>query len=175
MMETASINFTISSPDIQNGSSINMTAAFDPTVGDINLKDVVCEYTQPGGGTPNTRLTSYDTRFHEVGPATSLTAFESARLTIVSPFNPMVLTIAPITFKDEKRMFFCILEYYNGRPAFSIKSEQHILENVYSKLLIQLFIPIIVLIHYDFYRSFRISRAQTIFQFGPYKIDITIH
>ena len=135
-METASINVTISSPDIQNGSSINMTATFDPTVGDVNLKDVVCEYTQPGGGAPNTRLTSYRPGFNIIIPAATLTASESARLTIVSTGNPMVLTIAPIAFEDEKRQFFCTLEYYIGIPAFSVRSEQHTLENVYSKLLI---------------------------------------
>ena len=138
-METASINVTISSPDIQNGSSINMTAAFDPTVGDSNLKDVVCEYTKPGGGTPHTRLTTYHAGVKQIIPSSSIKASESARLAIVSSGNPMVLTIAQITFKDEKRQFFCTVEYYSGLVAISIESEKHTLENVYSKLLIQLF------------------------------------
>ena len=138
-METASINVNISSPDIQTGSSISMTATFEPTVGNSSLKNVVCQHTQPGGGRPNTRLTTYSTRFHEIFPDASLPASESARLTIVSPFNPMVLIIAPIAFEDEKRKFFCTLEYYVGRSAFKIRSERHTLENVYSKLLIKLF------------------------------------
>ena len=135
-MEAASINVTISSPDIQNGSSINMTATFDPTVGDVNLKDVVCEYTQPGGGAPNTRLTTYHTGLNQIVPSSTLTASESARLTVVLSGNPMVLTVDPIAFEDEKRQFFCTLEYYSGLPIINIKSEQHSLENVYSKLLI---------------------------------------
>ena len=138
-METASINVTISSPDIQNGSSINMTAAFDPTVGDSNLKDVVCEYTKPSGGTPHTRLATYHAGVKQIIPSSSIKASESARLAIVSSGNPMVLTIAPITFKDEKRQFFCTVEYYSGLVAISKESEKHTLENVYSKLLIQLF------------------------------------
>ena len=138
-METASIDVKISSPDIQNGTSICMTATFEPTVGNSSLRDLICQYTQPGGGAPITRLTSYRPGFNLIIPAATLTASESARLTIVSPFNPMVLTIAPIAFEDEKRQFFCTLEYYIGRPAFSIRSEQHTLENVYSKLLIKLF------------------------------------
>ena len=137
-METASINVTISSPDIQNGSSIKMTATFDPTVGDVNLKDVVCEYTQPGGGPPNTRLTTYHTGLNQIVPSSTLTATESARLTVVLSGNPMVLTVDPIAFEDEKRQFFCTLEYYSGLPIINIKSEQHTLENVYSKLLIKL-------------------------------------
>ena len=139
MTETASINVTISSPDIRNGSSINLTATFDPTVGDSTLKDMVCEYTKPGGGTPNTRLTTYHTGVKQIVPSSTLTASESARLTIVSSGNPMVLTIAPIIFEDEKRQFFCTLDYYSGLPVINIKSEQHTLENVYSKLLIKLF------------------------------------
>ena len=138
-METASINVTISSPDIRNGSSINMTVTFDPTVGNSNLKDVVCEYSQPGGGTPNTRLTTYHTGLKQIVPAFALPASVSARLTIVLSGNPMVLTIEPITFEDEKRQFFCKLEYYIGLSGKSIRSEQHTLENVYSKLLIKLF------------------------------------
>ena len=138
-MEIASINVTISSPDIQNGSSINMTAAFDPTVGNSSLKDVIFQYTQPGGGTPNTRLTTYHIGAKQIIPALTLPASVSARLTIVSSGNPMVLTIAPITFDDEKRQFFCSLEYYIGLSAFIIRSKQHTLENVYSKFLIQLF------------------------------------
>ena len=139
-METASINVTISSPDIQNGSSVNMTATFDPTVGDSNFKDLICAYTQPGGGAPNTHLTTYHAGVQQIIPDATLAASESARLTIVSPFNPMVLTIAPITFEDEKRQFFCTLEYYIGLAVISIESEQHTLENVYSKLLINLFL-----------------------------------
>ena len=138
-METASINVNISSPDIQNGSSINMTAAFDPTVGNSSLKDVICQYTKPGGGTPNTRLTTYHIGAKQIIPALTLPASVSARLKIALSGNPMVLTIAPITFEDEKRQFFCTLEYYIGLSAFIIRSKQHTLENVYSKFLIQLF------------------------------------
>ena len=138
-METASINVTISSPDIQNGSSINMTATFDPTVRSSSLSDVLCQYTQPGGGTPNTLLTKYHTGVKYIIPHADLTASESARLTIVSSGNPMVLTIAPIAFEDEKREFFCTLEYYIGLSVFRIRSERHTLENVYSKLLVKLF------------------------------------
>ena len=138
-METASINVNISSPDIQNGSSISITATFDPTVGNNSLKDVICEYTQPGGGTPNTRLTTYHTGVKQIIPDAFLAASESARLTIVLSRNPLLLTIAPITFEDEKRQFFCTLEYYNGPAIINIKSEQYTLENVYSKLLIKLF------------------------------------
>ena len=137
-METASINVNISSPDIQNGSSISMTATFDPRIGNSSLKDVVCAYTQPGGGTPNTPLTTYHTGVQQITLA-PLPASESARLTIVSSGNPMVLTIAPIVFEDEKRQFFCTLDYYSGLTIFRIRSEQHTLENVYSKLLLKLF------------------------------------
>ena len=136
-METASINVNISSPDIQNGSSVTMTAIFDPTVGNSSLKDVVCQYTQPGGGTPNTRLTTYHTGVKQIIPALSLAASESARLSIVSSSSPMVLTITPITFEDEKRQCFCTLEYYVGLSGKSIRSELHTMENVYSKLLIK--------------------------------------
>ena len=135
-METASINVTFSSPDIQNGSSISMTATFDPTVGNSSLSDVVCQYTQPGGGPPNTRLTNYHNGANQMIPAATLTASESARLTLVSTGNPMMLTIAPITFEDEKRKFFCTLKYYVGLSAVIIRSKQHTLENVYSKFLI---------------------------------------
>ena len=138
-MEAASVNVTISSPDIRNGSSISMTATFDPTVGGSSFKDLICAYTQPGGGTPNTALTTYHTGVKQIIHDSSLSASDSARLTIVSPFNPMVLTIAPIAFEDEKRQFFCKLEYYIGLSANSIRSEKHTLENVYSKLLIKLF------------------------------------
>ena len=56
----------------------------------------------------------------------------TARLNITSAVEPMVLTVSPITFDDEKRSFFCELEYYAG-SIVTITSEKYILENVYSK------------------------------------------
>ena len=137
---------TLSSPDIQYGSPLSITATFDPSVGDPNLKDMLCEYTQPGGSSPNFRLTTYHTGARQIILATTLTPSESARLTIASSGNPMVLTIAPIAFEDEKRQFFCTVEYYVGLAASSIRSELRILENVYSKFFFSKFRMILVLL-----------------------------
>ena len=126
---------TLSSQNVENGSSINITAKFDPTIGSNFLRDMLCVYTHPGGGI--TRLTTYDSFYSKkIVIIPSLPASELARLSIVSSVNQTVLTISPITFEDEKRQFYCAVEYYPGLPFSAIRSEQYMLENVYSKFLL---------------------------------------
>ena len=126
---------TISSQSILNGSPLNVTAKFDPTIGNSNLKDMICEYSNPRRG-ETTRLTTYHTVAQQIIFGASLSAHELARLKLTSSVNETVITVSPITFDDEKRIFYCSVEYYVGLLAFYIRSDQHILETVYSKLLL---------------------------------------
>ena len=47
--DAASVNITLSSQNILNGTYIKMTAAYDPTLGDRFFKELHCGYTKPGG------------------------------------------------------------------------------------------------------------------------------
>ena len=135
--DAASVNVTISSQNIQNGSSLTLTATFNRTHGAYALFDLRCKFSDPAGGAP-TDLTTYNYINRQIIKNPSLTAFDRARLNITSPVNPMVLAISPITFDDEKRLFYCALKYADadGNLHPDITSEQHRLENVYSEWLL---------------------------------------
>ena len=137
LSDAASVNVTTSSPNIQNGSSLTLTAAFDPTIGEAALISMRCEYSDPAGGAP-TRLTFYNALKKQIVKEAGLSAYITARVNITSNGNPMVLVISPITFEDEKRLFYCILRYYDpdGNLQPPLRSEQYRLENVYSKYLL---------------------------------------
>ena len=130
-----SINVNISSQNVQNGASIRLTAVPDPAIGTANFSDLQCGYTEPDG-TAFTQLTQYNAhplrKYMEVyaGVASSL----RPRLNLVSSTNPMILDISSITFGDEKRQFYCKLFYYDASLSIaSLISQNHTLENVYSK------------------------------------------
>ena len=134
LSDTTSVNVSISSQNIQNGSLLILKATFDPTVGANTFNDLRCKYSDPAGGTV-TVLTAYNTVKKQIVKGPSLSAYNKARVNITSPGNPMILVISPITFEDEKRLFSCDLRYYDagGNFQLDIKSEQHRLENVYSE------------------------------------------
>ena len=140
LSDAASVNVTISSQNIQNGSLLTLTATSDPAVRASTFNDLNCKYSDSTGGTA-TDLTQYNFRKTEIVKGSDLSAYDKARVNITSPGDPLVLVISPITFDDEKRLFFCVLKYYdadfNIQPP--ITSEQHRLENVYSKWLSLLF------------------------------------
>ena len=121
-------------PNIQNGSAIGIEATYDPTITSIDFNDLVCEYTNPAGGGP-TPLTQYNRRSRQI-VLHSLGSAESVRWKITSSGNPMVLLISPVTFNDEKRQFYCKLEYYDAASTLHVlTSKKYTLENVYSKIL----------------------------------------
>ena len=133
MGETASINVTLSSHNIENGTSMNLTAAFDPTVGSALLSDVSCRYIQPGGS-GYIAITRYNTVQKKIMVHTSLSSSQRSRINIMSSGNPMILTISNIIFADEKTSFYCHLIYYDSLGNFlSMESDNQILENVYSE------------------------------------------
>ena len=137
LSEAASVNVTISSQNIQNGSSITLTATCDPIVRASTFADLVCKYSDPAG-VAVTDLTKYSFFKREIIKDTGLSAYNKARVNITSPLNPMVLVISPITFDDEKRLFYCELRYVDtdGIEQPPISSEQQRLENVYSEWLL---------------------------------------
>ena len=130
--DAASVNVTISSQNVLNGTFINMTAIFDPTIGSPLLRDLECGYTNPGGilFTPLTLYNSFIKRIQN--KVLSSNTADIARLNITSTGNPMVLEISPIIFEDEKRTFHCVLHYYDrdGNP-FNLDSQKITLDNVY--------------------------------------------
>ena len=137
LSDTASVNVTISSQNIQNGSLLTLTATCDPTVGGNRFVDLSCKYRDSAGGTA-TDLTEYNFHKKQIIKQTGLSTYNKARVNITSPGNPMVLVLSPITFDDEKRLFYCSLKYADAalntqRP---IISELHRLENVYSECLL---------------------------------------
>ena len=139
---TASVNVTISSQNIQNGSLLILTATFDPAVDRSTFKDLICKYSDPAGGAP-TDLTTYNSFKKQIVKEASLSGYNRARVNITSPGNPMSLVISPITLDDEKRVFSCTLEYYDagGTLQLPITSEKHRLENVYSEwMLLQFYV-----------------------------------
>ena len=93
---------------------------------------MACEYTDPAGGVP-IRLTKLNRIARQVVIPTPPPP-DSGRLSFTSAGNPMVLVISPVSFSDEKRQFYCILQYYNATTLLSITSKTYRLENVYSKL-----------------------------------------
>ena len=122
--DAASVDVKISSPNVLNGTSIKMTAAYDPTLGNHFFKELECGYTNPGAILFKSMILKH--------PA--LTAAESARLTITSTGNPMILEISPIIFADEKRSFYCVLHYYDrDGNSFHVDSQKITLDNVYCK------------------------------------------
>ena len=120
------MNATISSQNIRNGTSINMTATFD--VGSNTLNNIRCGYSPDGSVL--TTLTTYNI----VLKVWNLVSAHSARLTLKSSGNPMLLNISPITFEDEKRTFYCVLQYYDGVGTLhTLNSQKTTLDNVYCK------------------------------------------
>ena len=136
LSDAASVNVTISSQNIQNGSVLTLTATCDPIVGASRFVDLVCKYSDPAGGAATDLTEYYFVRKHII-KETSLSAYNRARVNITSPVNPIVLVISPITFDDENRLFYCILKHADavGNLQPFITSEQHRLENVYSECL----------------------------------------
>ena len=125
------MNATISSQNIRNGTSIDITAAFD--VGSNTLNNIRCGYTSPGGSSI-TPLTTYNIilKVFQIDP--SLDSAYRSRLNLTSPGNPMLLSISPVTFEDEKRTFYCVLQYYDGVGTLhTLESQKIILDNVYCK------------------------------------------
>ena len=135
--DAASVNVSISSQNIQNGSLLTLTATCDPTVGASTFVDLRCRYSDPAG-VASTDLTQYNFIKTKVIKDAGLSKYNSARLNITSPVNPMVLVISPITFDDEKKLFYCLLNYADalGNVQPAITSEQLRLENVYSEWLL---------------------------------------
>ena len=135
--DAASVNVTISSQNIQNGSLLMLTATFDPAVDRNTFKDLICKYSDPAGGAP-TDLTAYNSFNKQIVKEASLSAYNKARVNITSPGNPMILVISPITFDDEQILFYCTLKYYDadGNLQPAITSELLRLENVYSEWLV---------------------------------------
>ena len=131
--ETASITVTLSSHNIQNGTSMNLIAAFDPAVGNSSLFDVSCRYIPPSGGAFIT-ITKYNTRKNEIIFDTGLSSSQRSRMSITSSGNAMILTISNIIFSDEKTSYYCHLAYYDSDDNLvSMDSNTQILENVYSE------------------------------------------
>ena len=137
LSDAASVNVTISSQNIQNGSSLTLTATCNPTVGANTFLDLICKYSDPARGTP-TGLTKYNYIKRQVRKDPSMTAYNKARVNVTSTVHPIVLVISPITFDDERRLFYCVLSYGDaaGNEQPLITSEQHRLENVYSEWLL---------------------------------------
>jgi len=133
LSDAASVNVTISSQNVQNGSLLTLTATYDPIVGASTFADLRCKYSDPTGVVA-TDLTQYNFGKGQIVKEPTLSAYDKARVNIASLNNTLVLVISPITFDDEKRLFYCVLKYYdadfNLQPP--ITSEQHRLENVYS-------------------------------------------
>ena len=110
-----------------------MTAAFNPTLGDAKLNDVECGYTQPDGS-GFTRITKYNSFLGKMEYYASFPVAERSRVNLTSSGNPVILTISPVTFDDEKRLFYCILISYNDDgTSQNTESQKQPLENVYSE------------------------------------------
>ena len=142
LSDAVSVNVTISSQNIQNGSLLTLTATCDPNVGASTFSDLICKYSDPAGGAP-TDITKYNFPKKQIVKEPSLTGYNRERVNITSPVNPVVLVISPISFDDEKRLFHCVLIYYDadGNLQPPIKSEHHRLENIYSECLLLQFYP----------------------------------
>ena len=134
-VEAASLNVTFYKQNIENGSAIRITAAYDPHITSSRFEDLMCTYSDPDGGAP-TRFTKYNRVLGRIVFAVPRPS-DSGRWKIMSAFNPMVFVISPVTFTDEKRQFSCKLEYYDAAKSLkSIISEKYTLENVYSKIFL---------------------------------------
>ena len=130
--DAASVNVTISRQNVQNGTSITLTAVSDPPTGTADVNSFQCGYTEPDGSgfTQLTTYHSHPSRLRvEVNTALPLSLQE--RLNISSARNPVILDISSITFADERRQFYCILHYYDASLNILIKtSQKHTLESI---------------------------------------------
>jgi len=125
LSDAASVNLTLSSHNVQDGSSLILTAEFDPALGESAFNDLQCGADK--------RFTKYNSSLRMITIHPDLSPSDSKRLNITASGRTMVLVISPITFGDEKTSFNCILWYNNsGGTLQSIASKQHRLENVYS-------------------------------------------
>ena len=110
-----------------------MTVNSDPPIAGSGFENMRCGYTAPNGNML-IQLTLYNR--HATPPSMQikggLDPSVAGRLTLTSAVEPMVLTVSPITFDDEKRSFFCELDHFSG-SVLTVASEKRILENVYSK------------------------------------------
>ena len=110
-----------------------MTAAYDPTLGNHFFKELDCGYTNPVG-ILFTSLTEYNSFKNTIIRNSALTAAENARVNITSRGNPLMLEIFPMIFEDEKRTFYCRLNYYDcGGTIQTTESQKLQLENVFCK------------------------------------------
>ena len=127
------MNVTLSSENVRNGTSMSLTASFDPNTGSSRLDDLECGYLNPASGLILS-FTKYNRVLTKLELKNSLPSAMKARLSMISSGNPMVLNISQITFVDEKRAFFCVLHYYDslGNP-FNTESKRITLDNVYCK------------------------------------------
>ena len=127
LSDAASVNLTLSSHNVQIGSSLILTAEFDPALGESAFNDLLCGADK--------RFTIYNSSLRMITIHPGLSPSDSARLNITASGRTMVLVISPITFDDEKKSFNCILWYNNsGGKLVATASKPHRLENVYSKL-----------------------------------------
>ena len=130
--DTVSVKATISSQNILNGTSVDLTATF--RLGINTLNNIRCGYSP--GGSAFTTLTSYNIvlKVFQIDP--SLDSAHRSRLSLTSSGNPMLLSISPITFDDEKRKFYCVLQYYDSVGTLhNLESQKITLDNVYCKYL----------------------------------------
>ena len=137
-VESASIDVGLSSPYIQNGSTLRLNITLDPPAGDRNLIQYGPLFSL--SITTLTQLLVYNASINHITIAPDLASSEKARLHLISAHNPILLDISPVTFNDEGKMFLSYLQYnqsftFQGRAVYRLDTIYSIqrLEAVFSK------------------------------------------
>ena len=123
----------LSSPYIQNGSTLRLNITLDPPVGDKNF----IQFGLLVGPSGSTRIQwlVYNANINNITIAPDLASSEKARLHLISAYNPTLLDISPITFNDEGKMF---MGYFQYNQSFTYKgTATHRLDTIYSMPLLE--------------------------------------
>ena len=131
----------LSSPHIQNGSSLRINVTFSPPLGNERFSRFGLAFGQVFIGIviPKTSILLWNRTIDRISFHKNLPASEKARMHIVSTHNPTSLDISSITFADDNRLLVTFVEY-NDSIGINATNEKKTVSSdtrikVYSKLL----------------------------------------
>ena len=131
----------LSSPHIQNGSSLRITVSFSPALGEERFSRFGLSFGQVYQGfvIPQTSILLWNRTIDRISFHKNLPPSEKARMQIVSTHNPTSLDISPITFEDDNRLLVTFVEYNDSIGINATNTKKTVSTSsriyVYSKLL----------------------------------------
>jgi len=111
--ESASISMQLSSPNIQNGSSLRVNVTFSPPLGNERFGRFGLSFAKQWKEfiIPDKSILLWNKTINRISFHKNLPASEKARIQIVSTNNPTSIDISSITFADDNRWLQAFVEY----------------------------------------------------------------